>query len=174
MQWQVEWTDRGVPSPSRWVFNDAPGPLRGVLDQVAVGPGGVLAIARWSGRLSVRGGVVRSGGGRGDLLVADVVAATASLAAMLQEAHRPVTAALVVVPGDALPVRVGRAVVLGADRLTATLDGLGTHLGRDDVADVLRRLDAARPGGGDGLPTLATLTARLSADRARGAGARSR
>ncbi len=172
MQWQVEWSDRGVPSPSRWVFNDAPGLLRSVIDQVAVGPGGVLAIARRSGQLSVRGGVVRAGGGRTDLLVADVVAATASLAAMLQESHRAVTAALVVVPGDAAPVRVGRAVVLGADRLDDTLDGLGTHLGKADVADLLRRLEAARPGGGDGLPTLATLTAGLSADRARAGGVR--
>jgi len=171
---QFTWaTEPPMVLPSRWVLVDAPGPLSGSLDQVAVGPGGVLAIARWSGHVSVRRGIVRSGGSRRDLQVAEVVAATDALAALLQAAHRPVTAAFVVVHGDQRPTKVPPgAVVLGAECLVSIRADLGTHLGPDDVDDVLRRIAAADRDGGDPLPTVVTLGTKLQADRARAAGAR--
>lgn len=171
---QYSWaTEPPMPLPSRWVLVEAPGRLSGSLDQVAVGPGGVLAIARWPGHVSVRRGIVRSGGSRRDLQVDEVAAATDALAALLQPAHRPVTCALIVVHGDTRPTRVPPgAVVLGAGYLTSIRAGLGTHLGPDDVADVLRRIAAADSDGIDLLPTVVTLGAKLQADRARAAGAR--
>lgn len=164
-----------APSPSRWDVVDAPRYLRGTLDQVAVGPGGVLALAHWPGDVVVRGGVARSGRGRQVRPVADVVVAAERLAEHLQEAHRRVTAALVVVPGDQRATWVSPgAIVLGARTLTSTLARLDTHLGPDDVSDVLRRLAAAGATDDDDLPTVATLNARLTEDRARRAGARRR
>ncbi len=171
---QYSWaSEHPMPFPSRWVLVDAPAPVRGALDQVAVGPGGVLAIARWSGHVSVRHGVVRSGGSRRELQVAQVVAATDTLAALLQPAHRPVTAALVVVHGNQRPTKVQPgAVVLGAEYLTSIRADLGTHLGPDDVDDVLARIARADRDGEDHLPTVVTLGAKLRADRARASAAR--
>ncbi|WP_372595496.1 hypothetical protein [Actinotalea sp.] len=163
----VEPVDHPVPQPFGWVLVDAPAHLREVLDQVAVGPGGVLAIARWTTRVGVRRGTVHPASA--SQAVDDVVLATTRLAEALQPAHRPVTAALVVVPGDRRPTRVSPgAVVVGEQRFTATLAGLGRHLGPDDAADVRRRL-AAPPLPEDDLPTVATLTALLQADRERNA-----
>ncbi len=166
-------TVRPVPLPSRWILTDPPVSLRGALDQVTVGPGGVLTLTRWPGRIGVRGGVIRSGGSRDGLEVADVVVAAGRLADHLQEAHRPVTAALVVVPGKQPPRWVSPgAIVIGTRNVASTLERLDTHLGPDDVADVLHRLAVASRASDDGLPTVANLTARLAEDRARKVGVR--
>ena len=166
-----------VPRPFGWALLNPPAYLSAALDQVAVGPGGVLAIARWTGHVTVRRGVLharsaqrapsgpRPGGPAPE--VAEVVLAATRLADRLQPPHAAVTAALIVVPGGARPTRVAPgAVVVGEDRFTATLAGLDRHLGPDDAADIRLRLAAPHDPEED-LPTVATLVAQLQTDRER-------
>ena len=163
-----------VPGQSPWVLVDAPEHLRGVLDEVAVGPGGILAIARWTHHVIVHRGVVRAGSSDQGFGVNDVVLASVRLGELLHKPHRAVTAPLVVIPGNHPPMRVRPgAVVLGDEHLGDVLHGLDRHLGPDDVADVLRRLTAADQHADD-LPTVDTLTAQFRAARERPGGSRRR
>lgn len=151
-----------------WVVVDPPARFPGPIDHVIVGSGGVLAAARWSGDVSVVDGVLHQNGRRRELQAADLVRETDALARLLRKEHRQVVAPLVVTRGDHQPVKVGPGLVLiGADALAWTLEGLTTHLGPDDTADVLGRIAQARARRADELPTQATLSAVLSADRSR-------
>lgn len=154
--------------PPGWVRVTPPSRVPGPLGAVLVGVGGVLAVARWHGRVEVRGAVPHVDGRAREDRAADVVRATAALAGLLRPEHRAVVAPLVVVAGD-LPPTLARPglVVLGEDRLVGTLDGLATHLGGDDVADVVGRIAQVRALHAGEAPTQATLAATLRADRER-------
>lgn len=151
-----------------WVVVDPPSRFPGPIEHVIVGHGGVLATARWSGEVTVVDGVLHQNGRRRELQAADLVRETDALAGLLRKEHRWVVAPLVVTRGDDAPVKVAPGLVLiGVDALVPTLEALTTHLGPDDTADVLGRIAQARARRVDELPTQATLSAVLSADRAR-------
>lgn len=154
--------------PPGWVQVAPPSRVPGPLTAILAGAGGVVAVARWAGRVEVHGGVVHEDGRPRAAQAADVVRATAALAALLHPAHRAAVAPLVCVPGDRRPeVAAPGLVVLGEDRLESTLTGLPTHLGGDDVADVVGRIAQARSLRAGEVPTQVTLSATLRADRER-------
>lgn len=154
--------------PPGWVLVAPPSRIPGPLAAVLVGAGGVVTVACWHGRVEVRAGVVHVDGRPRDALATDVVRATSALAGLLRPEHRAVVAPVVLVDGDRPPA-VGRPglVVLGERRLDATLTGLPTHLGGDDVADVVGRLAQTRALHAGEVPTQVTLSATLRADRQR-------
>lgn len=150
-----------------WLVVDPPGAVGGPIDRVAVGFGGVLALVRWHGAVTVADGVLHQDGRRRELQAADLVAETAALAAVLAPPHRSLVAPVVVTAGDDAPQKVHPGLVLiGADLLGWTTAGLGPRLGPDDVADVVGRIAQARHRRVDDLPTQKTLSALFDADRA--------
>lgn len=152
-----------------WVVIDPPGRFPNPIERVVVGGGGVLAVARWTGDVTVVDGVVHQGGRRRELQAADLVRATDALIALLHKKHRDWVGAVVVVRGGGAPVKLSPGFVLvGESRLPWTLAGLDTHFGPDDVADVIGRIAQARSRRSEALPTQATLSDQLLADRARG------
>lgn len=159
---------RELDVPHGWVRIAPPSRVPGPLAALLVGVGGVVAVARWHGRVEVRDSVVVVDGRPRHALAADVTSATAALAALLRAEHRAVVAPVAVVAGDQAPTlaRPG-LVVLGEDRLAATLEGLPTHLGGDDVADVVGRVAQVRALHAGEVPTQLTLAATLRADRER-------
>ena len=157
-----------LDSAPGWVVVDPPSRFPGPIEHVMVGSGGVLAAARWSGDVTVVDGVLHQNGRRRELQAADLVRETDALAGLLRKEHRQVVAPVVVTRGGHPPIKVAPGLVLiGADALADTLEALPTHLGPDDTADVLGRIAQARARRVDELPTQATLSATLSADRAR-------
>ncbi len=151
-----------------WVVVVPPSRFPGPIEHVMVGSGGVLAAARWSGDVTVVDGVLYQNGRRRELQAADLVRETDALAGLLRKEHRQVVAPVVVTRGDHPPIKVAPGLVLiGTDALAPTLEALTTHLGPDDTADVLGRIAQARARRVDELPTQATLSAVLGADRAR-------
>lgn len=158
----------GLEVPPGWVGVAPPSRVPGPLVTVLVGAGGVLAVACWAGHVEVHDGVLHRDGRPRPGEAADVVRATAALAALLHPAHRAAVAPLVVTPGGRPPaVAAPGLVVLGVDRLDQTLNGLPTHLGGDDVADVVGRIAQARALHAGEVPTQVTLSATLRADRER-------
>lgn len=151
-----------------WVVVDPPSRFPGPVEHVIVGRGGVLAAARWSGAVTVDDGVLHQSGRRRELQAADLVRETDALAGLLRKEHRAVVAPVVVTRGDHPPIKVAPGLVLiGEGALAPTLEALTTHLGPDDTADVLGRIAQARARRADELPTQATLSAVLHADRSR-------
>lgn len=151
-----------------WVVIDPPGRFPGPIERVVVGQGGILAVARWSGAVTVVEGVLHQNGRRRELQSADLVREADQLAGLLRREHRGVVAPIVAARGNGAPVKVAPGLVLvGADRLPWTLAGLDTHLGPDDIADVIGRIAQARSRRSGELPTQATLSAALLADRKR-------
>ncbi len=151
-----------------WTVIEPPGRFPGPIERIAIGLGGILAVARWSGDVDVVDGVLHQGGRRRELQAADLVRATDQVASLLRKEHRAVLAPVVAVRGNRAPVKVSPGLVLiGVDRLPWAMAGLATHLGPDDIADALGRIGQARARRLDNLPTQATLAAALTADRAR-------
>ncbi|MCV2392684.1 hypothetical protein OEB99_00030 [Actinotalea sp. M2MS4P-6] len=150
-----------------WLVIDPPGRFPGPVEHVLVGQGGVLAVARWSGDVAVTEGVLFQNGRRRELQSADLVREADALAGLLHKRHRPWVAPVVVARGDAGPVKVRPGLILvGADALAWTLEDLPIHFGPDDMADVVGRVAQARARRAEELPTQATLSAQLLADRA--------
>ena len=159
--------DRELELAPGWLLIDPPGRVPGPIAHLVVGTGGVLAVARWSGEVGVEDGVLHQDGRCRRLQGEDLVRAAADVAALLHPDHR-VVAPVVLTDGDAPPAKVAPGLILmGVDTLAWTLAGLPTHLGADDVADVVGRVAQARARRTDQLPTQATLAAVLTADRGR-------
>lgn len=166
--WHGARTPQGPTVAPGWLVVAAPGQYPGPVEHVVVGPGGVLAVAHWPGTIDVVDGVVHQDGRRRELQAADLVRETDRLAQLLRPEHRDVVAPVITVRGDRAPVKLAPGLVLlGADRLAWTLAGLDTHLGPDDTSDVVGRLAQARSRRADELPTQASLSAALLADRRR-------
>lgn len=166
--WQALRTDDELEVAPGWLVVDPPGRFPGPVEQVVVGLGGVLAVARWAGEVAVVDGELHQDGRQRGLQAGDLVHETIALAQVLRPEHRAWLAPVVTVRGDRAPVKVAPGLVLlGEDRLAWTLAGLDTHLGPDDVSDVLGRLAQARARRADELPTQASLSAALLADRRR-------
>lgn len=151
-----------------WVVVDPPSRFPGPIDHVVIGRGGVLAVARWSGDVTVVGDVLHQNGRRRELQATDLVRETDALAGLLRKEHRDAVAPVIVTRGDHPPIKIAPGLVLiGTQALAPTLEKLPAHLGPDDIADVLGRIAQARARRADELPTQATLSAVLDADRAR-------
>ncbi len=56
-----------------WTVIEPPGRFPGPIERIAIGIGGILAVARWSGDVTVVDGVLHQGGRRRELQAADLV-----------------------------------------------------------------------------------------------------
>ncbi|WP_432520637.1 nuclease-related domain-containing protein [Kineococcus sp. SYSU DK006] len=145
-----------------------PGRQRANLDHVLIGPAGVVVVdsKNWTGRVSVRDGVLRAGSHRKDREVEGVAAAAAAVAALLPPEDRTAVRAVLCLVQQDLPAQtssaqvvvVGRARVqhllrslppaLTADQVRRTTERLRPNLGAPPAAPSRTRSTPARRGAG--------------------------
>jgi len=138
--------------PGWQVLHDVhwPGRPRANLDHVAVGPGGVVVIdaKNWSGRVSVRDGVLRCQSWRKDKELEAIAGATAAVAALLPPAHRAtVRGVLCIVRQDVVATTTTLGViVVGRSRLVGHLLELDRRLSDAEVTATATLLRSALDG----------------------------
>lgn len=111
-----------LPAEQWTVLHDVrwPGRPRANIDHVVVGPTGVFVIdtKHWSGRITIRDGVLRQNGYRRDKAVAGAAEAAAAIAALVPDVRRSdVHAVLCFVPRAQPTTNVGGVVATSTDEL---------------------------------------------------------
>lgn len=127
-----------------------PGSARVTVEQIAVGPGGVVLVEtlHWDGDVTVAAGTLRHRGHGRTPDVAAAAGAAGAVTALLMPSHRcAVRAVLCLAARDFDPVAVcGGAVVVGEQQLAAYLAGLPDRLTAVDVAVVADHLSGELAG----------------------------